>query len=170
MDYKFFTAEDLVSLESLRQAYRIAALFNHPDKHEADEVEMWTELFKALQAEYEEILSTRSREQWKEAKSSYGLEKALQDMIDKAMKIPNIHIELCGCWLWISGDTFLQRARLKIAGFKYSKPKQRWYWGLTMVKKSRKKARHKDMDSIYKAYGRETLGASEADEPLLIGM
>lgn len=167
--FEFFTNEDLKSLETLRQAYRLAALHNHPDKHDDSESEIWTALFKSLQAEYESILSSRSRAQWKKEKSSYGLEKTLQEMIDKAMKIPGIHIELCGSWLWISGNTFMARARLKMAGFKFSKTKQRWYWGMTMVSK-RKKARYRNMASIYSRYGRETLGDSDSDEPLLIGM
>ncbi len=171
MEYRFFSTEDMESMETLRAAYRLQALEIHPDKHNESEADHWTAEFKVLQAEYEDILSRRSREQWEEDRSSYGLEKSLQDMIDKALRIPKIHIELCGCWLWISGDTYMSRMRLKVAGFKYSKKKERWYWGMTMVSgKKKKKSRHKDMKSIYKAYGREVIGESEAEEPLLIGI
>lgn len=166
--YEFFTETDLETIESLRQAYRKYALENHPDKHEEDEAEKWTATFKRLQAEYDMLLSIRTRRQWKDEKTTYAREKTIQAMIDKAMKIPGVYIELCGCWLWISGDTFMQRARLRLAGFKWSKKKQRWYWGLTMTTKGRRKAKYNNMEAIYNHFGREVIGESEAEEPLLI--
>lgn len=167
--WQFFTESDLSSMNALRQAYRKLVLEYHPDKHSEDEADKWTELFKALQLEYDLILSNLSRSHFDDAKTTYDREKVLQDMIDRLMKIPEVYVELCGCWLWVSGDTFMQRARLKLLGFKWSKKKARWYWGLTMTAKGKKKAKFKNMDGIYRKYGREVIGQSEAEEPLLIG-
>lgn len=165
---KFFTADDMADMDTLRQAYRRLVLHYHPDKHEADEAEKYTALFKSLQTEYDEVLRGLEDGHYEKARTTYKMEKALQDMIDAVMRIPGIVVELCGCWLWVSGDTFMQRARLKAAGFKYSKKKQRWYWGLTLTASKRKRARYNKMEDIYITYGREVL-SPEARETLLIG-
>ncbi len=166
---KFFATADLESMDALRQAYRRLVLEYHPDKHEEEEAQKWTEEFKNLQAEYDELLQNLTEGQYEQARTTYKKEKALQDMIDKVMKIPGVYVELCGCWLWVSGDTFKQKVYLKAAGFKWSNKKERWYWGLTLTTKKKKRARHKDMEEIYQTYGREVLGDSDAKEPLLIG-
>ncbi len=165
----FFEAADVADLDTLRQAYRRLAMHYHPDKHEEAEVEYWTELFKELQAEYDSILQMINGETYEKARTSYRMEKDLQDMIEKAMRIPGVEVELCGVWLWISGDTFTQRLRLKMAGFKWSKKKKRWYWGLTMTAKGKKRAKYNSMADIYDKYGRVEIGVSEAKGPLLIG-
>lgn len=36
--------------------------------------------------------------------------------------------ELCGSWLWVSGDTKAKRHELKANGFKYAPKKQLWFY------------------------------------------
>ena len=44
------------------------------------------------------------------------------------MKLDGLTVELCGCWLWISGNTKEHKEALKAAGCRWSKPKSMWYW------------------------------------------
>lgn len=39
-----------------------------------------------------------------------------------------IKIEICGSWIWVSGNTYPNKCKLKDTGFKYSKNKGMWYW------------------------------------------
>ncbi len=43
-------------------------------------------------------------------------------------KMNNVEIELCGSWLWISGNTMQYKADLKKAGCRWSNNKKMWYW------------------------------------------
>ena len=42
--------------------------------------------------------------------------------------------ELCGSWLWVSGDTKASRHELKAKGFKYAPKKQLWFYRPTSQK------------------------------------
>ena len=158
---QFFQAADMETVDTIRQAYRRLVMEFHPDKHASTEAEKWTALFKELQHEYDAILGTISDDDYEEAKTSYTMEKALQDMIDALMKISGIVVDLCGCWLWITGETFNAKDALKDLGFKWSKSKKSWYWGLTMTTKGKFRAKHKKMQDIYDAYGRTVFAAEE---------
>ena len=46
----------------------------------------------------------------------------------KCLKVDNIKIELIGSWLWLSGDTFKIKDKLKEIGFFYSNNKKAWFY------------------------------------------
>ena len=167
----YFTGDDLVDIESLRQAYRIQAIRLHPDKHEESESERWTIEFRMMQAEYESALSQMSREAYTDGKTTFERERILQDMIDRLMEIPKIEIDLAGCWLWVTGNTWRARRKLLGLGFKWSKNKKSWYWGLTMRTRGGKQIKPKfgSVQDVFAFYGRERIGGSDAQEQLLIG-
>lgn len=169
--YTYFTGDDLVDIQSLRQAYRIQCLKLHPDKHEESESKRWSTEFKMMQVEFESALSQMSREAYRDGKTTPERERVLQNMIDRLMEIPKIEIDLAGCWLYITGAGWRARRRLLRLGFRWSKRNENWYWGLTMRVRGRKKIAPKfeDMNGVFAFYGRERIGASEAQEQLLIG-
>jgi hypothetical protein len=39
-----------------------------------------------------------------------------------------LEVELCGLWVWVSGDTKSHKEELKAAGFKWSPNKSAWYY------------------------------------------
>lgn len=39
-----------------------------------------------------------------------------------------VEVELCGNWLWISGDTRQYKDRLKALGCRWAPKKMKWYW------------------------------------------
>ena len=68
-------------------------------------------------------------------------------------------VELCGCWLWISGDTKPVKEELKAAGCRWSSSKKMWYW------RHQEDGAHwsrgkKTMSQIRMKYGSQTFAAS----------
>ena len=63
-------------------------------------------------------------------------------------------VELCGEWIWVSGETKIVKEHLKSAGFSWSKPKCSWYWRPENLKKF-KRFKHEAwaMDVIRSKYG-----------------
>ena len=163
----FFTPADLGSFEGMRAAYRRLVMEFHPDKHHANEAEKWTELFKALQNEYDEVLQGISGEAYETERTSYAKEKTIQEKLEELMRIPGIVIDLCGCWLWITGDTFNAKDTLKALGFKWSKSKKSWCWGLTMTDRKKQRAKYSKLEDVYNAFGRESF--KSADEVMSLG-
>lgn len=51
-----------------------------------------------------------------------------RSVVEALLKLDGIEVELCGAWLWISGDTYPNREALKACGCLWSRSKARWYW------------------------------------------
>ena len=68
--------------------------------------------------------------------------------------------ELCGSWIWISGDSRPYKETLKALGFKWSGNKKMWYWHNPNEKrKFYKKA--KTIEEIRAYYGSKRLKADD---------
>jgi hypothetical protein len=128
---KYF--DDCMSIESLRAEYRKNCLKLHPDKGGT------AEIFADMQNEYERLIKlaaateagTACKENRK-ARYTYETEKELMSAMEYFLNIYGITVELCGCWLWITGDTFPVHEKIKEYGAKYSKNKGAWYWSADM--------------------------------------
>ena len=66
--------------------------------------------------------------------AQYGQEvsEALNSIINL-----NLTIEICGAWVWVSGDTKNHKDALKSSGFKWAPKKKMWYFRPSDAKKSR---------------------------------
>ena len=63
----------------------------------------------------------------------------------------SITIEVCGSWIWVSGNTYPHKEELKQYGLKYASKKKQWYWHNEAFRKKGKKAL--SMDDIRSYYG-----------------
>ena len=71
--------------------------------------------------------------------------------MQKVVHLANITIEICGSWIWISGNTYQHKAELKEIGFKWASQKKQWYWHSEAFRKRGKKPL--SMDDIRNYYG-----------------
>ena len=74
-----------------------------------------------------------------------------RDIISKIIHIPDIEIEICGYWLWISGNTKPYKEIFKDNGFYWSSKKFEWYWRPAEYKSFNRKTYTKDQ--IRSRYG-----------------
>jgi hypothetical protein len=87
---------------------------------------------QAINVEYAERLQWIQVHPWSEeteaqdAKHDAG--DGFREVIDQIIGLAGIEIEICGTWLWITGNTKPARDILKAAGFKWSGKKLAWYW------------------------------------------
>lgn len=75
--------------------------------------------------------------------------------------LDGVELELCGCWLWATGDTRKHKDALKTAGYQWSPNKSAWYWhepGYTRRGKKRY-----SMDEIRKMHGTEGITTHKQD-------
>lgn len=52
----------------------------------------------------------------------------LADVAAILCSLPGVIVELCGRWLWVSGDTYAHRKEIKEAGCKWASKKKMWYF------------------------------------------
>jgi len=120
------------NLEELRKRYKMLVVKYHPDNGGSNDTlaEINTEYdiqFKFFQKKYEH--SEEYKKATERQRQSYDTVKdqKIRDMVTKLSRIPNIVVEICGVWIYVSGATFSCKEELKALGLHYARQKQCWY-------------------------------------------
>ena len=134
---KYFA--NVKNLNELKAAYRKMAFELHPDRG-GD-----AKKFSAMQLEYENTFAWLKNHPQNEAESGVhaeneeaytsdsttnanGVDDGFKAIIELLIHLSGINIELCGGWLWLSGNTKEHKDKLKAAGCYWSAKKKMWYW------------------------------------------
>lgn len=148
------------TLEELKKQYRKLAFTYHPDTGHGNEP-----IMKIINVEYEKlfkyITDNASTEQTAQnTKHGHGINDGYREIINSIIHLPGIIIEICGSWVWITGQTKQYKDILKSNGYYWAAKKLSWYWRpaeqkCTFNKKSR------SMDYIRTKYGSESVQTQE---------
>lgn len=84
----------------------------------------------------------------------------LEEIIDTIKSLPGLVLEICGRWLWVSGNTKENKEELKAAGLRWAKKKQMWYYH--RPEDSTYGRRTKSMSYIRMKYGSRKLDEEKA--------
>lgn len=142
------------TIEELRRQYKDLLKVYHPDNGGNEEI------MKAINVEYEQLFKTLKNRHENKASSTgsthkesfYNFEEdeKLREILNKVINFEGITIEICGNWIWISGNTYQYKKDFKAFGFKWASRKKMWYWmPETYIKKSRKALSMEDIRSYY---------------------
>ena len=146
--------KDCSTLEQVKAEYKRLAKKLHPDLGGSKEA------FQQLQDEYQEacrrVRYSGGKSQQQDAKD---IPEDYMHVINKIITLDGIDIELCGKWIWVSGNTFPVRDALKAAGFRWSKNKRMWYWRPITAGDYHKRGKPAKMSSIRNKYGSEKITA-----------
>jgi len=138
------------TLDEAKRQYKKLALLHHPDRG-GDNATM-----AEINRQYRELIRNPYFNQ-----STAGITEDLirfPEIIEKIIKF-DITIEICGNWIWLSGDTQAYREELKRNGFFYSPKKEMWYWRPKDYKSSSNKS--KDMDYIRAKFGSNVIAMQQ---------
>lgn len=159
---KYFT--NCKTIEEAKKLYRRLAMENHPDRG-GD-----LDTMKAINAEYDEIFNTFKAQHNATAKTTGArpineTPEEFRQVIEKIINIPGIIIELCGSWIWISGETRAFKDQIKAAGCFWANKKKMWYW--RAPEDAVHSRRTKSMDEIRTKYGSERIYSDGRNPDLL---
>lgn len=133
-----------VSNEDIKLAYRRKAKEFHPDRNPAG-----IEIMKMINVAYELVKDELSINVF-DNPVMFDYPEILADALNAIINL-GLNIEICGCWVWVSGNTKIHRDILKKAGFKWASKKQQWYF------RPAEKISHRhaawSMDKIRNTYG-----------------
>ena len=157
--------DDCRNINELRAAYKRLALRNHPDMG-GD-----TKTMQAINAEYDRAFEVLKRAQNAEAdipgsevrKTTETPEK-FRHVVECLLHMDGVEVELCGSWLWISGNTYQHRDELKACGCMFSRSKRRWYWRHAEDGQRWSRGRA-SMGDIRAKYGSEWLAVDDKERP-----
>ena len=136
-----------VTQDCVKKAYKVASKKYHPDINPATE-----EMMKLVNNANEVLMAAEFpiSVKFKEG-LNYGeeLNKALNAIIN----FQGLVIEVCGSWVWISGETKAHKEELKAAGFKFSGKKKMWYFRPESKRVFWKKGQELSIGEIRTKYG-----------------
>ena len=136
-----------VSKAEIAKAYKRLAVKYHPDRNPTG-----AEMMKIVNSAYEFLKGLDTEEiKHTDEKNAYNYSEDLEAVIAEVLKMQGVIIEICGNWVWLSGETKSYKDQIKALGFFWAGKKAKWYYRPA----EHKSRRHKswDMDEIRNKYG-----------------
>lgn len=148
------------TIEELRKEYRRLCMIHHPDRG-GDAATMaainneYDETFRRMQHDAPTAERTTAQQQEEHPES-------FRAVVSRLVILEGLKIEVCGSWIWITGNTYANREAIKAAGCRYSKSKTAWYW---RPEDAAEIGRHKavSMDKIRQRYGSQIVTGAPAN-------
>jgi hypothetical protein len=116
---KLLSLSGNITPELVKKAYHNAEKKYHPDVNPAgaEMMKIINNAFETLENYTGAVLEESSNNEYPEA-----LNAALMSV----MPLDGLIIEICGAWVWVTGDTRKHKEILKTNGFKYASKKKAW--------------------------------------------
>ena len=134
-----------LTIEDLKTAYRKAAAKYHPDHNPAG-----LEMMKMVNVAYETLKTLDLSKINNSAPNTYDYGDAINNALNAIINL-GLTIEVCGAWVWVSGDTKPHKEILKAAGFFWAPKKLCWYFRPADYKSHNRTTW--SMDKIRNTYG-----------------
>jgi len=147
---------DCKNLDEVKRRYKELALKHHPDRGGN------TQIMQDINNEYEAIKKNPFFKFYKEKEEAQKDYVEFPDIINNIIGFKDLTIELCGNWLWISGNTFKHRKDLKQFGFLFADKKKLWYWRPNDYKSANQAP--KPMEFIRRKYGSDIYPTAKTPE------
>lgn len=155
---KYFT--NVSTIEELKQQYKKLAKELHPDHGGT------TEQMQELNKEYTDLFNKyKDIHKDKEGKTYTAREHTQEqpqdfiNVINALITLDGITLDICGSWLWITGETLKYKDLLKKLKCKYSSNKKAWYY--TSEPYHKKNKHMYTLNEIKTMFGDETLSQKE---------
>ena len=142
-------------IADIKQVYRKLASANHPDKGGNTETMQLINTAFAELCKYFETNETLDINQEQEHQTTFNF-----DFLATLKTMPGLIIEVCGYWVWLSGNTFPYKETISGLGFKFSGAKKSWYWSPTIDTNTYKRG-SKSMKNIRRDYGSQIIEIAE---------
>lgn len=162
---KYF--KNCTTKEECKKMYKKLAFKHHPDRGGN------VDTMKEINNEFDWIMKNgifKSAKAKKDTKKDYDFSTSqFKDIISALVRLDGLEIEITGCFIWVTGNTYPQKDIIKSLGFRYSKNKKAWYIAPAEYfaqKRSYKKSY--SMNDIRNKYG-STRFESEGNKTKMIG-
>jgi len=130
----------------IKKSYREKARIYHPDRNPSG-----ADMMKLINAAYEVLKNTQTLTVDENATLAEYPE-ILNKVLNEINTLDSLVIEVCGLWVWVTGNTKIHKDTLKEQGFKWAKNKASWFYRPETAK-SRNRYKPWDMEQIRDAYG-----------------
>jgi curved DNA-binding protein CbpA len=146
------------TLEELRKQYKELLKKFHPDNPAGSTAATqeinseYDELFKVLKDKHEsKSADNEKKSAYEDMKYNFEEDEKLREVLQNIISFTGINIEIIGCWIWVDGNTYAYRTKLKELGFKWAREKKKWYFHTESFRK--RSHRKLSIDDIRNYYG-----------------
>jgi hypothetical protein len=139
-------------LECAKILFKKLALQYHPDRG-GD-----TATMQKINSDYAFICAKLIRAQGlnnEEAENEFNLSEKYQSIINAIIGLNGLNIELVGLWIWVTGETYQHKDKLKETGLFYASKKVAWYYRPSELKCCNRK--NMSLDEIKSKYGSKSI-------------
>lgn len=154
--YKYF--HNIRTAEEAKARYRELCREYHPDiSSNPDANRIMAEInaeWERVWPRYKDIHQTaegKTYTETREDRKSTETAGEFAGIIARLVVLTGITVELVGCWIWVSGNTFPHRDTLKALGFQWASKKRMWAYHKEPYERHSKK--EIPMDEIKAKYG-----------------
>lgn len=154
------------TVSEVKQAFKKLAFQYHPDRKNGSH-----EAFVSMQAAYLaklKSLNGQTSAGFDNKTHTYYYNQAVEsEVMEKItellnLKATDIEIELCGVWLWVSGNTRAYKDQLKELALRWHPKRSKWYFH-TKTNRKRKMSKM-SFDQIRFAYGSKSFEAEKQED------
>ena len=113
------------SKEDAKKLYKKLAFKHHPDR--GGDVETMKEINSQFDYFMENFVESKKNSK-KDSKKQYDFSTSqFRDIISALIRLKGLEIEITGCFIWVTGNTYPQKDAIKSLGFRYSRNRKAWY-------------------------------------------
>lgn len=144
------------TMDELKAQYRGLVKINHPD------IGGDTAVMQQINAEYDLVIRGEYRATAGDnySRATEEVHANIINIVQQIVTLAGIEIEICGTWVWISGNSFPVKDTLKSLGFKFSGSKKMWYYTEQVL--TSKYHRTTEMNTIRAVYGSQKVETKKA--------
>ena len=149
------------TLEELKKEYKKLCMAHHPDLggNTADMQEINSE-YETLFEKLKNVHKNSQGEAY--TKETEETPEQFKEIINTLIHLNGIEIEICGSWIWLTGNTKEHKEILKNLKFRYSSKKKAWYYHSEPYKKKSK--RELTLDEIRDMFGSQRYNHTDEKE------
>lgn len=146
-----------VTQAEIKRAYKVASIKYHPDRNLAG-----AEMMKAVNSAFDYLKTLGDPVSMDSNDRAYDYGKELNEILNQLLKLEGLIIEVCGNWIWVTGETKKHKEQLKRnggIGLFYARKKKAWYYRPEDYKS--KNRRTMDMDDIREKHGSQRFKSNQ---------
>jgi hypothetical protein len=143
---RHFDPSTISNLQDLKRQFKDLIKKHHPDLGGS------TAIMAEINNEYEHLFVTVQSHSTTSKDKYNVVDDAFREILAKIVHLPDLNIEICGTWIWVSGQTRKYKEHFKVIGLHYAPAKKMWYWH-SPTEPSRRRQGTWDISRIREAYG-----------------